>query len=64
LEFLRHKHQIQEGEFLTFDAMRMAAQCVGRVVRGKDDYGIMIFADKVRFSCHLSSSSFDLHHFE
>jgi Rad3-related DNA helicase len=34
---------------LTFDAMRHAAQCVGRALRGKTDYGIMIFADK-RFS--------------
>jgi len=25
--------------------MRTAAQCVGRVIRGKTDYGIMIFAD-------------------
>lgn len=29
--------------------MRHAAQCVGRAIRGKTDYGIMIFADK-RFS--------------
>lgn len=29
--------------------MRHAAQCVGRVIRGKTDYGIMVFADK-RFS--------------
>ena len=29
--------------------MRHAAQCVGRVLRGKTDYGIMLFADK-RFS--------------
>jgi len=27
--------------------MRHAAQCVGRVLRGKTDYGLMIFADKV-----------------
>lgn len=46
LEFLRQKFQIHENEFLTFDAMRMASQCVGRVVRGKGDYGIMVFADK------------------
>lgn len=26
--------------------MRHAAQCVGRVLRGKTDYGLMIFADK------------------
>ena len=29
--------------------MRHAAQCVGRALRGKTDYGIMVFADK-RFS--------------
>jgi DNA excision repair protein ERCC-2 len=46
LEFLRDHYQIREGEFLTFDAMRVASQCVGRVIRGKTDYGIMIFADK------------------
>nr|CAD7572933.1 unnamed protein product [Timema californicum] len=40
---------IRENDFLTFDAMRHAAQCIGRVLRGKTDYGIMIFADK-RFS--------------
>lgn len=31
---------------MTFDAMRHAAQCVGRCMRGKTDYGIMVFADK------------------
>ncbi|KAJ4436082.1 hypothetical protein ANN_18709 [Periplaneta americana] len=41
--------KIRENDFLTFDAMRHAAQCVGRALRGKTDYGIMIFADK-RFS--------------
>eukprot|EP01132_Coremiostelium_polycephalum_P004981 gene4981-6202_t len=46
LEFLRDRYQIKENEFLTFDAMRTASQCVGRVIRGKNDYGIMIFADK------------------
>lgn len=38
--------QIRENDFLTFDAMRHAAQCVGRAIRGKTDYGIMVFADK------------------
>jgi len=32
--------------FLGFDAMRNAAQCVGRVLRGKTDWGLMVFADK------------------
>ncbi|CAH4023200.1 general transcription and DNA repair factor IIH helicase subunit XPD [Pieris brassicae] len=49
LEYLRDQFQIRENDFLTFDAMRHAAQCVGRVLRGKTDYGVMIFADK-RFS--------------
>ncbi len=26
--------------------MRHGAQCVGRVLRGKTDYGLMVFADK------------------
>lgn len=46
LEYLRDNHQIRENDFLTFDAMRHAAQCVGRVLRGKTDYGLMVFADK------------------
>ncbi|CCE79536.1 Piso0_001608 [Millerozyma farinosa CBS 7064] len=49
LEFLRDHFQIRENDFLSFDAMRHAAQCLGRVLRGKDDYGIMVLADR-RFS--------------
>lgn len=49
LDYLRENFQIRENDFLTFDAMRHAAQCVGRALRGKTDYGIMVFADK-RFS--------------
>ena len=45
LEFLRSKHNIQEGTFLTFDALRQTAQCVGRVVRSKTDYGVVVLAD-------------------
>lgn len=45
LEYLREMYNINENEFLTFDAMRHAAQCVGRALRGKNDYGIMCFAD-------------------
>ena len=47
LEYLREQFHIRENDFLTFDAMRHAAQCVGRCMRGKTDYGIMCFADKV-----------------
>ncbi|PWA49228.1 RAD3-like DNA-binding helicase protein [Artemisia annua] len=51
LEYLRETFQIKEGDFLTFDALRQAAQCVGRVIRSKADYGMMIFADK-RYTRH------------
>ncbi|KAI0093662.1 DNA repair helicase [Irpex rosettiformis] len=46
LEYLRDQYRIRESEFLGFDAMRNAAQCVGRVLRGKTDWGLMVFADK------------------
>lgn len=49
LEYMRDNYQIRENDFLTFDALRSAAQCVGRALRSKTDYGIMCFADK-RFS--------------
>jgi len=51
LDYLRENYGIKEADFLIFDAMRQTAQCVGRVIRKKNDYGIMIFADK-RFA-HL-----------
>ena len=46
LEFLRENYRIKEQDFLSFDAMRHAAQCLGRVLRGKDDYGVMVLADR------------------
>ncbi|KAK5092144.1 TFIIH/NER complex ATP-dependent 5'-3' DNA helicase subunit [Exophiala xenobiotica] len=46
LEFLRENYHIKEQDFLSFDAMRHAAQCLGRVLRGKDDYGVMVLADR------------------
>ncbi|KAJ7889901.1 hypothetical protein B0H14DRAFT_3105442 [Mycena olivaceomarginata] len=36
----------ESSKFLGFDAMRNAAQCVGRVLRGKTDWGLMVFDDK------------------
>ena len=30
---------------MTFDALRQTAQCVGRVVRSKTDYGVVVLAD-------------------
>lgn len=55
LEYLRDQFGIRENDFLTFDAMRHAAQCVGRALRGKTDYGLMIFADKVTFLRFINS---------
>lgn len=46
LEFMLEAYRIKDTEFLSFDAMRHAAQCLGRVLRGKDDYGIMVLADQ------------------
>ena len=46
LDYLNDNLQIRENDFLTFDAMRHAAQCMGRAIRGKNDYGLMIFADR------------------
>jgi DNA excision repair protein ERCC-2 len=45
LDFLRDKHQIRGNDFLTFDALRQASQCIGRVIRSKTDYGAVILAD-------------------
>lgn len=51
LEYLRETFQIKENDYLAFDAVRQAAQCVGRVIRSKADYGLMVFADK-RYQRH------------
>jgi len=45
LEYLDAHYQIRERDFLNFDAIRQASQCVGRVVRSKTDYGLVILAD-------------------
>lgn len=46
LAWLSEHHGIKEDDFLIFDAMRQAAQCAGRVIRNKNDYGIVVFADR------------------
>ncbi|KAI8463211.1 MAG: hypothetical protein J3K34DRAFT_496282 [Monoraphidium minutum] len=46
LEYLRTTFNIQESDYLSFDALRQAAQCMGRVIRSKADYGLMVLADK------------------
>ncbi|KAG7809593.1 hypothetical protein KL921_003590 [Ogataea angusta] len=45
LDFLRDHYQVRANNFLSFVAMWHAAQCLGRVFRGKDDYGAMALAD-------------------
>jgi DNA excision repair protein ERCC-2 len=45
LEFLSETYRIPPNDFLSFDAMRYAAQCLGRILRGKDDYGVMVLTD-------------------
>jgi Helicase C-terminal domain len=52
--------QIREGDFLNFDALRQAAQCVGRVIRSKTDYGLMVFADS-RYNRHDKRSKVCVH---
>lgn len=42
---MRERYGIRDNDFLTFDALRQAAQCVGRVIRSKTDYGVVILAD-------------------
>jgi DNA excision repair protein ERCC-2 len=57
LEYLEQKFQVKHSDFLTFDAMRQTAQCMGRVIRSKKDYGVMIFADK-RYGRYDKRSTF------
>ena len=45
-KFLEERFKITKNDFIEFDAMRQTSQCLGRVMRAKDDYGIMILADK------------------
>lgn len=46
LEYMRSVLDINESDYLSFDAMRQTAQCAGRVIRNKNDYGVVVFADK------------------
>lgn len=45
LDFVSANYQIRDNDFLNFDALRQAAQCIGRVIRSKTDYGLVILAD-------------------
>ena len=52
LSFLKQKYDEDEQEFLTFDAIRQASQCLGRVVRSKKDYAILVLADMRYVASH------------
>ncbi len=45
LDYMRTTYGIAPRDYLTFDAVRHAAQCAGRVIRSKSDYAVMVFAD-------------------
>lgn len=38
-------NNLKLSSFLQFDALRHAMQCLGRVIRGKNDYGLIVVAD-------------------
>lgn len=42
---VERKQIVDRNEFFEFDTMRQTAQCLGRVMRRKNDYGLMILAD-------------------
>ena len=42
----------------TFDPLRQAAQCAGRVIRGKTDYGLVVFGDKRYDRADKSATSY------
>lgn len=46
LQWIREILKISETDWLLFDACRYATQCLGRSVRGKNDYSLMVLADK------------------
>jgi DNA excision repair protein ERCC-2 len=45
-EGVHDKCGISKEEFMIFDAMRAASQCIGRVIRSKEDWGIVVLADR------------------
>jgi hypothetical protein len=57
LNFMREKHFIKDNDYLTFDALRQSSQCIGRIIRSKVDYGIVILAD-IRYNRSDKKSKF------
>lgn len=46
MQHLADKHSIPHREFLAVDAMRCVQKCISGVIRDKDDFGLVILADK------------------
>jgi DNA excision repair protein ERCC-2 len=46
LEFLKRRSNIMPREYLIFDAMRYTANCIGKSLRSKNDFRVVILADK------------------
>lgn len=46
MHWMEHCLGISESEYRNFDAVRQASQCIGRVLRNKTDYGMMILVDR------------------
>ena len=42
----------------TFEPIQQAAQCAGRVIRGKSDYGLVVFGDKRYSRADKSATSY------
>lgn len=45
-DFVEYEYGMNKHDFILFDAMRAASQCVGRLLRSKNDYGIVVMADR------------------
>lgn len=45
-DFVEYEYKMDKHDFILFDAMRAASQCVGRLLRSKNDYGIVVMADR------------------
>ncbi|KAJ9453402.1 TFIIH basal transcription factor complex helicase repD subunit [Diplonema papillatum] len=46
LAWMEENRDIKQNTYRAFDAMRQTSQCLGRVLRNKKDYGLMILADR------------------
>lgn len=45
LSFMQVTLEMSENEFLTLAAMGQTAKCAGRIIRNKNDYGVVVLAD-------------------